>query len=114
MILLKYGIKLSKRIKIELHLGDTFAIGRGPYCDFQLDQAIFEEDEDNLHHNKSSRVHMLLANESGTLILYDKSANGTYVNGTKVDKTCLSSGDKVAILKDDYDIFYFQENKAGK
>ena len=91
-----------------MNIGDTFAIGRGPYCDFQLDPATFEEEEENLNHNKTSRVHLLLANELGELILYDKSTNGTYVNGIKVEKIKLSSGDKVAMLRYDYNIFSFQ------
>ena len=106
---LRVTFKSNLPVKIELCDSDSFTIGRGSQCNFQLDQNMFEEEEENIQHNKTSRVHILIAQESGELVLYDKSENGTYVNGTKVEKKILSTGDRIGVLREDFNIFDFNE-----
>ena len=67
--------------------GVARTIGRSTGADFILDAALV------------SRVHcQLLALGDGALELRDlESTNGTYVNGARVEKIRLSSGDKVQV-----------------
>ena len=110
LIPLKHSSRSTLRVKIENCESDIFTIGRGSQCNYQLDQNMFEEDDENLKHDKISRVHISLVRDCGKLILYNKSANGTYVNGIKVDRKLLEHGDRIGVLKEDFEICYFQEN----
>lgn len=67
--------------------GVTRTIGRSTGADFILDAALV------------SRVHcQLLALGDGALELRDlDSTNGTYVNGTRVEKARLAPGDRVQV-----------------
>ena len=57
-------------------------IGRGLVADLRLDE------------NSVSRRHaMLVHDENGTRILDDRSSNGTYVNGRRVNQANLKHGD---------------------
>ena len=57
-------------------------IGRGLVADLRLDE------------NSVSRRHaMLVHDENGTRILDDRSSNGTFVNGRRVDQANLKHGD---------------------
>jgi hypothetical protein len=57
-------------------------IGRGLVADLRLDE------------NSVSRRHaMLVHDENGTRILDDRSSNGTFVNGQRVDQANLKHGD---------------------
>ena len=51
------------------------------------------------------RIHFVIKNKNGELLLQNTSMNGTYVNRTLVDEKLLVSGDVVSILKCDYEIF---------
>lgn len=67
--------------------GVTRTVGRSTGADFILDAALV------------SRVHcQFLALGDGTLEVRDlESTNGTYVNGSRVEKARLSPGDKVQV-----------------
>lgn len=68
-------------------LGNAFKIGRDPSCDFPvLGRGI-------------SRSHLELKKEdSHEWVVYDAdSKNGTFVNGEKVERRCLSPGDEIQI-----------------
>jgi len=57
-------------------------IGRGLVADLRLDE------------NSVSRRHaMLVHDENGTRILDDRSSNGTFVNGERVEQANLKHGD---------------------
>jgi len=67
--------------------GVARTIGRSTGADFILDAALV------------SRVHcQLLALGDGALEVRDlESTNGTYVNGARIERACLSPGDKVQV-----------------
>ena len=61
-------------------------IGRGLSADLRLDE------------NSVSRRHaMLIREDSGARILDDRSSNGTFVNGRRIEQADLSSGDVIKI-----------------
>ena len=51
------------------------------------------------------RVHFVISLEGRNLVLKSKSLNGTFVNGSAVEEKCLVSGDIVAVLDDDFELF---------
>jgi pSer/pThr/pTyr-binding forkhead associated (FHA) protein len=66
--------------------GEVMRIGRGLGADLRLDE------------NSVSRRHAILDPTSGTVrILDDRSSNGTFVNGERVQQAELRSGDIVAV-----------------
>ncbi|HEX3512307.1 MAG TPA: FHA domain-containing protein [Solirubrobacteraceae bacterium] len=65
---------------------DVLHIGRGIAADLQLDE------------NSVSRRHAVIAvRDDGVRILDDRSSNGTFVNGTRVQQAELSNGDVIVI-----------------
>jgi FHA domain len=61
-------------------------IGRGLAADLRLDE------------NSVSRRHaMLIHDDSGARILDDRSSNGTFVNGRRVEQATLSNGDQLML-----------------
>jgi signal transduction histidine kinase/pSer/pThr/pTyr-binding forkhead associated (FHA) protein len=65
---------------------DTVSIGRDSSTSFRL------------HDTEVSRHHAEITNDSGTWTLRDTgSANGSYVNGQKIDETTLHAGDQILI-----------------
>ena len=94
-------------LKIELCDTDIYTIGRGSYCDYQLDPIMFEDEEENMKYDKTSRTRIQISQENGKFVLYDKSENGTYTNGVKVEKKYLSDGDRIAVIRADFNIFSF-------
>jgi pSer/pThr/pTyr-binding forkhead associated (FHA) protein len=70
---------------VRLQPGST-RIGRGLAADLRLDE------------NSVSRRHAVLVNEAeGARILDDRSSNGTYVNGHRVEQAELHDGDTVML-----------------
>src|SRR5947208_16223108 len=70
---------------VRLEVGVTH-IGRGLSADLRLDE------------NSVSRRHaMLIREDSGARILDDRSANGTFVNGRRIEQTDLSTGDVIKV-----------------
>ena len=94
-------------MKIELCDSDIYTIGRGSHCDYQLDQIMFKDVEENMKYDKTSRIHIQISQENGKMVLHDKSENGTYANGVKVEKKYLNTGDKIAVIRADFNIFSF-------
>lgn len=75
------GKALSKR-----SLGDVpILIGRDPSCDIEL----VEED--------ISRIHARIFSEDGVYKIEDKSTNGIFINGKKVESAFLKENDKIKI-----------------
>ena len=65
---------------------DVTHIGRGLSADLRLDE------------NSVSRRHaMLIREDSGARILDDRSSNGTFVNGRRIEQAELSSGDVIKV-----------------
>src|SRR5438045_1433391 len=65
---------------------DVTHIGRGLSADLRLDE------------NSVSRRHaMLIREDSGSRILDDRSSNGTFVNGRRIEQAELSTGDVIKI-----------------
>jgi pSer/pThr/pTyr-binding forkhead associated (FHA) protein len=61
-------------------------IGRGLAADLRLDDA------------SVSRRHALFVNDrAGARVLDDRSSNGTFVNGRRVDQATLASGDELVL-----------------
>jgi pSer/pThr/pTyr-binding forkhead associated (FHA) protein len=70
---------------VRLEVGVTH-IGRGLSADLRLDE------------NSVSRRHaMLVREDSGARLLDDRSSNGTFVNGRRVEQADLSSGDVIKV-----------------
>jgi pSer/pThr/pTyr-binding forkhead associated (FHA) protein len=66
--------------------GEVLRIGRGLGADLRLDD------------NSVSRRHAILApRQSGARVLDDRSSNGTYVNGRRVQQADLRNGDVIVI-----------------
>jgi pSer/pThr/pTyr-binding forkhead associated (FHA) protein len=80
-------IKLDQTVLREVSLGDgTVTIGRLPDNDVHLDDLAVSG-----HHAK-------VVHEGGHYVLYDEdSTNGSYVNGEKVERKVLATGDAVLI-----------------
>ena len=72
---------IGETLLVPLDSGVTH-IGRGLVADLRLDE------------NSVSRRHaMLVRDENGTRILDDRSSNGTFVNGQRVEQAELKHGD---------------------
>lgn len=68
--------------------GNIKTLGRAPRADFIIDAALV------------SRVHCQLSAGAAQLEVVDlKSTNGTFVNGARVERAVLKSGDKLGIGK---------------
>jgi pSer/pThr/pTyr-binding forkhead associated (FHA) protein len=66
--------------------GNVKTVGRAPRADFVVDAALV------------SRLHCRLAASAGEIEATDlKSTNGTYVNGTRVDRATLKDGDRLRV-----------------
>lgn len=71
---------------LDLRPGAITRIGRGMTCDVHLDDA------------SVSRRHARIVERGGrALLLDDRSMNGTYVNGQRVDAAILSDGDEIVL-----------------
>ena len=65
---------------------EVIRIGRGLAADLRLDE------------NSVSRRHAMLVNDpSGARVLDDRSSNGTFVNGRRVEQAALTSGDELML-----------------
>jgi pSer/pThr/pTyr-binding forkhead associated (FHA) protein len=65
---------------------DVMRIGRGLAADLRLDE------------NSVSRRHAVLVNDaSGARVLDDRSSNGTFVNGRRVEQAALAHGDVLTL-----------------
>lgn len=63
-----------------------FRIGRDPSCELRVND------------RHASRVHAEIRREGDAFVLYDRSANGTWVNGVRVkERRTLAQGDKVRV-----------------
>ncbi|HEY4428847.1 MAG TPA: FHA domain-containing protein [Solirubrobacteraceae bacterium] len=72
---------------LQIQLGkDPIHIGRGLAADLRLDES-----------SVSRRHAILVPRPSGARILDDRSSNGTFVNGRRVQQADLSAGDVVVI-----------------
>ena len=75
----------GERRLVRLDAGVTH-IGRGLSADLRLDE------------NSVSRRHaMLISEDSGARILDDRSSNGTFVNGRRIEQADLSTGDVIKV-----------------
>jgi len=63
---------------------DKITLGRDPYTDVRLEDPAV------------SRLHLEIRREDGNLILYDRSSNGTLVNGTRIKRRILRSRDRIS------------------
>lgn len=74
-------------VVVRVQTGGIKTIGRGARADFVLEAALV------------SRIHCrLTAEASQQLIVEDlESTNGTFVNGEKVDRAVLKTGDRLAV-----------------
>jgi pSer/pThr/pTyr-binding forkhead associated (FHA) protein len=71
-----------------LTAGSIKTIGRAPRADFRVDAALV------------SRVHCRLTAGAADLEVIDlESTNGTFVNGTRVDRALLKIGDRLGVGK---------------
>lgn len=78
--------------------GNVKTVGRAPRADFIVDAALV------------SRVHCRLAAGSAELEVVDlDSTNGTYVNGERVTRALLKSGDRLGIGRVDFIISHALE-----
>jgi pSer/pThr/pTyr-binding forkhead associated (FHA) protein len=76
----------AELVLLPLRAGAVTRIGRGLSADVHLDDA------------SVSRRHARIVERSGrAVVLDDRSLNGTWVNGARIDAAILSDGDEVAI-----------------
>jgi pSer/pThr/pTyr-binding forkhead associated (FHA) protein len=76
----------SELTALPLHPGANTKIGRGLSADVHIDDA------------SVSRRHARIVERSGRAwLLDDRSMNGTYVNGKRVDAAILSNGDEIVL-----------------
>lgn len=74
---------------------DETIIGRDSSCDIQIDNIAVSRE-----HARITREHSRINKGPGDYFVQDlDSANGTFVNGHKVDKKMLSKGDEITIGK---------------
>ena len=103
--------KSNLPVKIELSENEQYSIGRALQCDFNLDQSMLDDEEEHLSYDNISRLHMIILQEEGKFVLYDKSENGTFINGVKVQRKCLSDGDRIAVVNEELEIFIFYDKR---
>lgn len=76
----------SELVALPLHSGAVTRVGRGLSADVHLDDA------------SVSRRHARIVERSGRAwLLDDRSMNGTWVNGQRVDAAILSDGDEIVL-----------------
>jgi len=84
--LLLSRVTSPKRVLSRQKIGrNTTSIGRDPACDIQLAEP------------DVSRLHATIVCEGSRVSIADKSCNGTFVNGLKIKKQRLSTGDIIKI-----------------
>lgn len=67
----------------------SFSIGRDPSCALRVND------------RHASRVHAEIRHEGDAFVLYDRSSNGTWVNGVRVkERRTLAQGDKIRVGKE--------------
>jgi len=65
-------------------LKDKISLGRDPYTDIMLEDPAV------------SRLHLVIQREDSNLVLYDRSSNGTLVNGKLIKRCILRSRDVIS------------------
>ena len=86
MWILKSSDPADGSFTFRLKPGSIKTVGRAPRADFIVDAALV------------SRLHCrLTAGETGVEVVDLSSTNGTYVNGKRIDKAKLSTGDRLGI-----------------
>jgi pSer/pThr/pTyr-binding forkhead associated (FHA) protein len=75
----------GERLLVPLDMGVTH-IGRGLAADLRVDEK-----------SVSRRHAMLVSDPAGTRVLDDRSSNGTFVNGLRVEQTDLKNGDELVL-----------------
>ncbi len=98
---LLFSVKIEAmmfQFPIELTISDDRGERQQPYDGEHLVLGRAEDCDVVLTTNKSSRYHAEVLSEAGHLTLIDRgSANGTYVNGERVERRSLRPGDEVTI-----------------
>jgi ABC transport system ATP-binding/permease protein len=88
MWLINAGTESDSPITFRILPGSIKTIGRAPRADFIVDAALV------------SRVHCKLTAGAAELEVVDlESTNGTFVNGARVDRALLKSGDRLGVGK---------------
>jgi pSer/pThr/pTyr-binding forkhead associated (FHA) protein len=88
MWLINAGTESESPITFRILPGSIKTIGRAPRADFIVDAALV------------SRVHCKLTAGAAELEVVDlESTNGTFVNGARVDRALLKSGDRLGVGK---------------
>eukprot|EP00092_Neocalanus_flemingeri_P039015 GFUD01042471.1.p1 GENE.GFUD01042471.1~~GFUD01042471.1.p1 ORF type:complete len:687 (-),score=183.83 GFUD01042471.1:48-2108(-) len=89
---------------------ERFTVGREQYCKLVFEEFMFPGSEENLQCNKTSRVQFEVFIENSRPYIQDKSMNGTFVNGVKLnrdDSKRLNHGDVISILQVDLEMFCY-------
>jgi pSer/pThr/pTyr-binding forkhead associated (FHA) protein len=88
MWLINAGSESDSPITFRILPGSIKTIGRAPRADFIVDAALV------------SRVHCKLTAGAAELEVVDlESTNGTFVNGARIDRALLKSGDRLGVGK---------------
>jgi pSer/pThr/pTyr-binding forkhead associated (FHA) protein len=88
MWLINAGSESDSPITFRILPGSIKTIGRAPRADFIVDAALV------------SRVHCKLTAGAAELEVVDlESTNGTFVNGSRVDRAVLKNGDRLGVGK---------------
>jgi pSer/pThr/pTyr-binding forkhead associated (FHA) protein len=84
--ILKVRIEKGNSKKKEYYFKDSFSVGRSDECQIQIDEGVV------------SRIHLEVINEQGKWLLLDKySSNGTFFNGSRVDRIEIKSATTVVL-----------------
>jgi len=88
MWLINTDEQVDNSFKFRITPGSIKTIGRAPRADFRVDAALV------------SRVHCRLTAGAADLEVIDlESTNGTFVNGTRVNRALLKTGDRLGVGK---------------
>jgi len=103
MWLIDTGDQADSPFTFRILPGAIKTIGRAPRADFIVDAALV------------SRVHCQLTAGAAELEVLDlESTNGTFVNGTRVDRALLRSGDKLGVGKVEFVVSRADSSVTGQ
>ncbi len=100
--ILKVKIERGNSTVKEFYFKDSFNVGRSEECSIRIDEGVV------------SRVHIEVINEDGIWWIVDKhSSNGTFFNGSKIDKLELKNTATIELGKDGPILLFTFETKES-
>ena len=96
--------------------GQTFSAGREDTCSLVFEENMIQSvSKPNREITETSRLHFEIHRSDDKTFIVDRSENGTFVRGTKLDKNkprLLRHGDFIAVVQPDTELFWYIDESA--